>query len=240
MRQETIAGLDVVLAGGTDRRGGGDGPLVVLLHGFGASGEDLVPLWRVLDVPDGTRFAFPAAPLELDMGFPMGGDSRAWWMIDIMRLQTAMMAGRLVELADDVPEGLALARQQLTEMLAALPGVLGAPAPRWALGGFSQGAMLSLDVALHAAHPPSAVVLLSGTLLAQKVWTPLMAARAGLPVFQSHGRQDPLLPFVAAERLRDLMMEARLGVDFVPFNGVHEIPASVLDRLGKFLGRVLG
>jgi phospholipase/carboxylesterase len=239
MRHETIAGLDVVLAGGTDRRGGGDGPLVVLLHGFGASGEDLVPLWRVLDVPDGTRFAFPAAPLQLDMGF-MGGDSRAWWMIDIMRLQTAMMAGRLVELADDVPEGMAEARQLMMEMLAALPGVLGAPVDRWAVGGFSQGAMLSLDVALHAQRPPSAVVLLSGTLLAQKVWTPLMAARAGLPVFQSHGRQDPLLPFAAAERLRDLLMTAGLSVDFVPFGGVHEIPASVLDRLGKFLGRVLG
>ena len=57
MREETIAGLQVRFTGGTDRNGGGDGPLVVLMHGFGAPGTDLVPLARVLDVPREVRFA---------------------------------------------------------------------------------------------------------------------------------------------------------------------------------------
>ena len=39
--------------------------------------------------------------------------------------------------------------------------------------------------------------------------------------------------------LRELMVEAGLNVDFNPFNGVHEITASVLDRLGKFITRVV-
>jgi phospholipase/carboxylesterase len=237
MRREKIAGLDVVLAGGTDRAGGGRGPVMILLHGFGASGEDLVPLWRVIEAPEDTRFVFPAAPLQLDMGW--GGDSRAWWMIDMEKLQLAMVSGRRMELAGEVPEGLPAARQHLLDLIAALPGALGEPVDRWAIGGFSQGAMLSLDVALRAPSAPQAVVLMSGTLLAEKEWTALMPARAGMPVFQSHGRTDPLLPFGAADKLRELLVKAGLPVDFVPFNGVHEIPGSVVDRLGKFLLRTL-
>ena len=43
MRKTTLGELDVVLAGGPDRNGGGDGPMLVLMHGFGAPGNDLVP-----------------------------------------------------------------------------------------------------------------------------------------------------------------------------------------------------
>jgi predicted esterase len=52
----------------------------VLLHGFGAPGDDLLPLAEALDLP--VRFVFPAAPLELGMG-GFYGDSRAWWMLDL-------------------------------------------------------------------------------------------------------------------------------------------------------------
>ena len=44
-------------------------------------------------------------------------------------------------------------------------------------------------------------------------------ARAGLPVFQSHGRQDPVLPYVAAEWLKEVFVEAGMEPEFVPFDG---------------------
>ena len=69
MREERLAGLQTVITGGTDGVGGGDGPVVVLLHGFGAPGAALVPLAGALPVPDGTRFVFPAAPLSLAPSF---------------------------------------------------------------------------------------------------------------------------------------------------------------------------
>ena len=61
MRQERFGGLNVRITGGTDGKGGGRGPLVLLLHGFGAPGDDLVSLADVLNVPTGTRFVFPKA-----------------------------------------------------------------------------------------------------------------------------------------------------------------------------------
>ena len=90
MREAIFGGLRVRITGGSDREGGrkGEGPTVVLLHGFGAPGDDLVPLWRVLDVPREVRFVFPAAPLPLDMGY---GDARAWWLIDMERIERAQL-----------------------------------------------------------------------------------------------------------------------------------------------------
>jgi phospholipase/carboxylesterase len=231
MKRERIADLDVVLAGGDDREGGGSGPLVVLMHGFGAPGEDLVPLWRAMRVPPGTRFAFPAAPLELHL-MP-GLDSRAWWHIDMVRLQTAIERGELRDLSSEEPEGLDAAREQLVALLDALSAELAPSA--LVLGGFSQGSMLATDVVLRTGRAVDALVVLSGTLLARDVWVPRMKVLAGKPVFQSHGTHDPILPFALAEQLRDALAAAGADVTFVPFRGVHEIPGPVLDELGVFL-----
>lgn len=235
MRRVRFGGLDVVLAGGTDREGGGTGPLVVLLHGFGAPGDDLVSLHRVLDVPPGTRFAFPAAPVELSaFGY---GDARAWWMIDMMKLQAAMARGDVRDLTKDVPEGLFSARLLVDAMLDEMTEIL-APS-KLVLGGFSQGAMLSADVALRSTRPLAGLVLLSGTMIAEAEWKPLMAKRAGLPVFQSHGQSDAMLPFSIAERLSKELSDAGLKTRFVPFRGGHEIPPPALDGLNGFLRDVL-
>src|SRR5207237_10502414 len=84
--------------------GGEGGPVAILLHGFGAPGTDLVSLARVLRAPPGTRFVFPEAPLAMPPEYAGG---RAWWMIDMIRLQVEMMRGELRDLTREVPEGLA-------------------------------------------------------------------------------------------------------------------------------------
>ena len=236
MRKETFGGLSVWIAGGDDREGGGNGPAVVLLHGFGAPGTDLVPLHRVIPAPPGTRFLFPEAPLELAMGF---GDSRAWWMIDVAALDRAIRTGVPRDMTQDVPEGMPEARAKVRAMLDEASEALSIPAGQLVLGGFSQGGMLALDVALADPRPLAGLVVLSGTLLAEPEWTARMKARHGLAVLQSHGQRDELLSFVFAERLRDLMTEAGLDVTWVPHRGGHEIPGPVVDALGDFLGRVL-
>lgn len=236
MRTETLGSLRCVLAGGDDREGGGEGPVIVLLHGFGAPGTDLVSLYRVLDVPRGTRFVFPAAPLELAYAYGMG-DSRAWWMIDMVALDAAIRSGTFRDLGKEIPEGLPEAREAVLGMLDAIEQRMRPSALM--LGGFSQGAMLSLDVALHTDRPIASLALMSGTLLAEALWAPRMAARAGTPVVLSHGTHDPLLPFAVAEKLRDRLVEAGLEVEFVPFRGQHEIPPVVIDRVGALARKTL-
>jgi phospholipase/carboxylesterase len=226
MRRVELGGLSVLLAGGTDRQGGGNGPLVVLLHGFGAPGDDLAPLWRVIDAPPGTRWAFPAAPLALP---GMGQGGRAWWMIDLSRLEL----DHVDKLAREAPLGMSEAHAAVLAMLHALDAEL--KPSKVVLGGFSQGAMLACDVALRSTRPLAGLALLSGTLVTEGQWTSRAAARKGLRVFESHGTADPLLPFAQAEKLQKVLRDGGADVTWVPFRGGHEIPAAVVDALGKWM-----
>ncbi len=238
MKVERLGSLESCIVGGVDHEGGGHGPVVVMLHGFGAPGTDLVPFSRVLDVPAGTRFVFPAAPLDLSYAYGMD-DARAWWMIDMVALERARQRGEFRDFGKEIPEGLDRARAQVIELLDAVEARLAPSEGQILLGGFSQGAMLSLDVALHDSRRLAGLALFSTTLLAESVWVPKMAARKGLPVLQSHGQADPLLPFAAAEKLRDHMSAAGMDVEFIPFRGGHEIPSIVTQRFNALAHRVL-
>jgi phospholipase/carboxylesterase len=221
------------LAGLTARMvGPADAPVtVVLLHGFGAPGDDLVPLSQAILAP--ARFVFPAAPLELG---GLYGDSRDWWLLDLARLEDELRAGTPRDHSGEVPDGLVTARATVSSLIDQL--LARAPLPpggKLVLGGFSQGAMLALDVALHRDTPPDGLILLSGTIVAASEWTPRMARLAGVPVVMSHGKRDALLPFAIAEALRDQLRAAGATVDWQPFIGGHEIPALVLDAVSAFV-----
>ena len=236
MRDEQISGLRTRMTGGTDGKGGGRGPLVLLLHGFGAPGDDLVPLADALNVPAGTRFMFPEGPLSLSFG---PGDARAWWLIDMARIAQDRAAGRVRDLSQDIPKGLAPARETMLAFLKEIEQKLSADPRKTILGGFSQGAMLSCDLMLRTTQPYAGLVQLSGTLLAAQEWGPLFQKRKGLPVFQSHGVQDEILSYVGAERLRDQLAHAGLSVEWHNFRGGHEIPQVVLQRLGLFITKAV-
>lgn len=236
MRMDEIGGLTVRITGGTDGKGGGNGPLVVLLHGFGAPGNDLVPLADVLDAPTGTRFVFPEGPLTLSFG---PRNARAWWLIDMARIAQDQAAGRARDLSNEIPKGLAPARETMLAFLKEVERTFVADPRKTVLGGFSQGAMLTCDAMLHTDRPYAGLVQLSGNLLAQPVWNSLMPKRKGLPVFQSHGIQDEMLPYLGAERLRDALSQSGLAVEWHRFRGGHEIPEPVLQRLSVFLTKVL-
>ncbi len=227
----------IVKPGANGENHGHKTPLVIVLcHGFGAPGDDLVALADAIDAPPGTVFVFPQALHDLQdlLGQALYADARAWWLIDFARLERALATGELRDLSAEIPEGLADARAALSDMLDEL--VRTEQASRLVLGGFSQGAMLSLDLALRQPERKLAgLVLLSGTMIAEREWTPRMAGLKGMPVFQSHGDSDPILPFAIAERLRDALADGGLDVTFEPFAGPHTIPARALEQLGAWL-----
>jgi phospholipase/carboxylesterase len=213
---------------------------VVLCHGFGAPGDDLVALGHELlrrrqgSGSGPVRFVFPEAPLSLEeIGY---GDGRAWWQIDFARLEAATRNGEVkARLETEVPEGLVSARRQLAGVVDAVLQQTGLPMSRVVLGGFSQGAMITTDLALRLEEAPAGLAILSGAVIARDEWVKRAPTRQGLRVFQTHGRFDPLLPFTGAESLRDLLTGAGLQVDFHPFDGVHTIAMESLAALGRFV-----
>ncbi len=230
MREAQFGGITVRLTGGDDREGGGDGPLVILMHGFGAPGTDLVGLWRVLDVPRSVRFAFPEAPHELP-GMP---GARAWWNLDLARAERAMAEGPR-SYATEIPPGMEDATDLVVQMIEAMQAELAVPNERLIVGGFSQGSMAACNAVFTRNLAPGALVVLSGTPVNLEAWKAGMALCGDLPVFQSHGQQDPLLSFQAAEDLNEAMGAAGLATQWVPFRGGHELPMPVLKGLGEFL-----
>src|SRR5262245_27065800 len=96
----------------------------VLMHGFGAPGDDLVGLVDAIAAPPGvgreTRFVFPEAPNSLaDLAPPEyrsvpGLDhARAWWMIDTAEAERAMRRGEVRDMSRQDPPGLAEARTRV-------------------------------------------------------------------------------------------------------------------------------
>lgn len=208
---------------------------IILCHGFGAPGEDLVGLGPELvalapALASRVRWIFPQAPLSLaDMGLPSG---RAWWLIDMERLIVERDWASYIEA---VPEGLPKARRMLMALIDDLSAKTQVPIGRTIVGGFSQGAMLTTDVALRLEEAPLGLVALSGALISRGAWVERAPKRAGLPVFQSHGRRDPILPYEVGEKLRGVLEEGGLSVTFVPHDGEHAIPMRVLHELASWL-----
>ena len=236
MKEGVFGKLSVRITGGTDGNGGGHGPVVVLLHGFGAPGDDLVPLWKVLASNEPIRFIFPVGPLRLPDAF---SDSRAWWLLDMEKIARDMANGQRRD-TYAIPHGLIEARASVITLLDDLEQQWKISTSQMVLGGFSQGATLACDVILHTTRPFAGLVMMSGTIISQKEWEQHIPARQGLPVFQSHGTQDPLLAFDTAEHFRDMLMKGGLPVDWHPFQGGHEIPYVVLDGLKSFLNKRFG
>lgn len=208
---------------------------VVLCHGFGAPGDDLVGLGPELvrlqpELAGKLRFVFPEAPISLaQLGMPFG---RAWWELDIESLMGSRNWDRF---HSEEPEGLGRARRLLRAALEQLMASTGVGWSKTVLGGFSQGAMLATDLSFALEEAPAGLAILSGTVIHRENWVRKAPTRAGLPVFQSHGRQDPILPYRGAEELQALLKTAGLDLHFEPFHGPHAIPSEVLDGLAAWL-----
>lgn len=226
--RDRLGPLDVRWRGGPDGRGGGSGPVVVLLHGYGTRSEDLDNLTRALRLPAEVRYALPEAPVELE------GGGRGWWRLSEAD-ETAIAEGEPRDMSGAMPAGLVVAREKVGAMLRAMRQLPDVAPDQVAIAGFSQGAMLAMDVALFTEPKMRAVGVLAGTLVAEEAWAERYPLRRGMPVFVAHGRDDARLPFAMAERLRDSLEEGGLEVRWAPFEGGHSLPFPVLIELSEFL-----
>jgi phospholipase/carboxylesterase len=217
---------------------GGDGPTtMILLHGFGSTAERWLPFTNAISLSRGQgqaqgHFIFPEGPSETTPpAGPVGG--RAWWPLEL--ISYIRSPGSLPDLSQASPHGIETAAARVRTLLASLDAGVLHRHQRTILGGFSQGAMVSIETLLTKTPKIDGLVLLSGTLVNEAKWRPLYPAHKGLPVFIAHGRADDVLPFALAERMVQQLETAGLKVTWFPFEGGHEIPAEVIDALNRFL-----
>jgi len=202
--------------------GGAASSLVVLLHGYGSNGEDLiglVPYWR--DLLPGTAFVAPNAP-EPCPGAP--GGYQWWGLTSVDPRSRADGAARAAPVLDAFIDA-ELARAGLTEA-------------NLALVGFSQGTMMALHVGPRRRTQLAGVVGYSGMLADEAA---LAAAETHPPILLVHGDEDPVIPVAAFLQAEAGLTANGFAVEtHVSRRLGHSIDLPGLQLGGRFLTRVLG
>lgn len=202
---------------------------VVLIHGFGADAYDLASLMDYLLVPNASWY-FPNGILSVPFGG--GYEGRAWFPISIAnKLQEVLLTGDWSLLEDYEPQGLEEAFESMNQFLKEISEGY----ENLILGGFSQGAMLALEVFLRNSQCPRKLLLFSGTLFASKRWRELARQKQGFFFFQAHGTEDAILPYSAAKRLNQILNEAGMQGELVTFEDGHTIPPIVIEKANEYL-----
>jgi phospholipase/carboxylesterase len=202
--------------------GGRADALLVLLHGIGANGDDLIDLalhWRSI---------LPRAEfLSLNAPFPcdFAPDRRQWFSV-ADRAPAKMLAG-----ARD-------AARILDPYLDRLLEERRLAADRMALIGFSQGAMMALYVGLRRTPAIAGIVAFSGALLSGEFLHNEISAKP--PVILIHGDADEIVPFDCMAHAKACLEAEQVAVEAVTRPGLgHGIDEGGILAAGAFLRRAL-
>ena len=198
------------------------------MHGLGADNRDFLPLADEILHQDGPvcRLVMPNAPvreLTLHPGYPL----RGWYDLrshtideneDVLGIRES--AARVSALIDELEAN-------------------GIPRRRIVLGGFSQGAAISLYAGLRLSAPIGGIAALSGYLpLAQRLYSEATAAGRATPVFMAHGVFDSVVSPVTAERSASVIREVAPAFSWKTYDMEHEVGGEELYDLGRFLRSV--
>ncbi len=205
------------------RSGGPAKQLVVLLHGWGADGPNLIDLADMFAgaLPD-AQFIAPNAHQVCEVN-PYGYQ----WFSLMDRNPQHMLAGArgaaevVNRFLDEQLKGLSLDNSRL------------------ALVGFSQGTMVALQVALRRTPQIAALVGYSGALIAPELLPQEIAARP--PVCLIHGEMDDVVPFAAMQAAAEALKSNNVSVETHPRPGIaHSIDMEGIRIAGEFLGKKVG
>lgn len=194
--------------------------LVVLLHGYGANGDDLIALaegWRTR--LSTAAFVAPNAPESIPgmygalQWFPLTlRDPHEYW------------------------RGVVAARPAIDRFIDQELARLGLGPDRLVLVGFSQGTILALHVALRRA--PAAVIGYSGLLAGPERFDEIKVAS---PILLVHGEADDLIPVEALHVAREQLAAAGLTVEWHVRPGLgHGIDAGGQRLAQGFIAQALG
>ena len=204
--------------------GGMPQSLVVLIHGYGASGDDLIGLareWQPL-LPE-TAFVAPHAPERL----PYGGMGGYQWFHLTLQDEAELWPG-VCRAAPDLD---AFIDRELSRH--ALDGA------SLALAGFSQGTMMALHAGLRRSVPCAGIIGYSGALAGPEHLAGEITARP--PVLLVHGEEDKVIPVGAMHLAARTLAGAEVAVEWHVCHALgHGIDRKGLVLGGDFLKHALG
>lgn len=193
--------------------------VVVLLHGYGANGQDLLDLGQAWapNLPN-TLFISPDAPFECEIG--MSGFQ--WFSLqeytpEAMEKGAAAAYPALKQFMDEIRE------EYKVEKISVV--------------GFSQGTMMALYYGLRHGEDVKGILGYSGALMGATL--KVQDAQKELPVCLIHGDADEVVPVEATKMAHSQLTELGCAVDKTIIAGLgHGIDVQALETGGLFLVRI--
>ena len=205
--------------------GGEPKELVILLHGLGSNGNDLIslaPLWAQ-EIPNAV-FVSPDAPFMCDMVPPGYPNAYQWFSLQNRDPDTVLQG---VQRAAPILESF------ITEQL----DKYGLLASRLALVGFSQGTMMSLYSGPRYHSPIAGVLGYSGALVWESDVDQAILNR--VPVHLIHGEMDDVVPISAYVAACEQLKACGFSVTgHTTPSLTHSIDQHGVNSGGKFLASV--
>jgi phospholipase/carboxylesterase len=196
--------------------------LVILLHGYGSNGEDLIglaPYWTQ-DLPN-TVFVSPDAPFPCEMGF-----GHQWFSLQSWA-PMSLLAG-----AEN-------ASTYLDKFIDEQMEKYNIPASKVALVGFSQGTMMSLYIGPRRKEKLAGIVGYSGGLIGGEQ----LIGNSNFtkpPVYLVHGEMDTVVPVAAFFHAKETLRQAGFDVSGHTTPGMaHTIDEQGIHEAGEFLKNLL-
>lgn len=208
------------------KTGKGATPCLLFFHGYGANAQDLIG-FRTLKLPVPCHWIFPNGPLKLQSPYDAFG-GRAWFSLKMNNNRLFSDEYSLSHLKKHC--------QQLSDFIKSL----NLSSDKIILGGFSQGAIIALNLALRMKPPPRALVIMSGALFPLEILNKEKHtfSKKG-SFFQCHGKGDPLLLYSEAKNVCDFLHDLHWTGQFISFDGGHEIPHAILLKVQEFISQQL-
>ena len=190
-------------------------PLVFVLHGRGADANDLADLAPMID--HGYRFILPNAPKPFE---PSPGMTFGFTWFDGWPPEKSS----IVHSRD-------LLLQFIDEMVTQYP----TPPGKIVLCGFSQGALMSIDVGFRTRQKLAGIVAMSGGVYEKD----LPPFSKDIPVLMVHGTADDVIPVLVAHRARRIMEQHGVEPAYYEFPMGHHVTAESMAVVSEFIRRCL-
>ncbi len=205
---------------------------IVMLHGYGSSPLDCLPLAAIFPERQ-IEWYMPYAPHIFDVIPDL--DSRSWLPLEYMEVLDSICQGNELDRSIFLEEELNEICARLRKMVEAL----GVSYSSLLIGGFGPSAVVATHFGLTTPEPILGMLLSSGTLITGLGWDKLARERVGTTFVQTHGIYDNVFSVLHARLLNKLLVSNGMMGFLNEYPCAHEMIPDAIGAYNQYISQLL-
>ena len=189
---------------------------IIALHGYGSNPFNMIELLKVLNIDKADCF-FPPGNIS---PFPNDDLSKAWFSIPF---------------TSNLNKEIVISREIILSKLKSIVNSY----DKIVLLGFSQGAMMCLDIMVNISKPVSGVICLSGLNINIDNNINIDKAYKKTPIFVGHGINDEIIDMESSKTSFEFITKKGFKIDWNEYNMAHEVVEKELEDIRSFFERLI-